>query len=542
MGGDGRVNPEHGTLDCAEHPIQAGSSSNGQAARRFIEFELNRRDVIARMGSVVAGLAGVSARAAQAPEALLTGEEQTWVTRHPVVLFAPERDFPPFSFVDSQGQHRGLSADVLDLVQEHTGLKFQAVAPGNRAANLDRLRRHEIDLLTSLRPTAERERAIAFTSAYVSSPAVVLRRRGDHRPGELSTMAGERVAVEHDSAAEDFLRRTWPDVVRVEIDAGAQGLRELVFGEVDACVINLATASYIIERDRLGGLRVAGEAGYFSTLTLAYRKDWPMLGRVLEKGLAQISDAEHAQMIARWIPLSDAAWWQRPGVQRLLGATAAGTGLLLGGLLLWNRALRRAVAQRTEALQKELAERQRLETRLRTLAEHDPLTGLMNRAALTEALRRSLALAARQQWSVAVVFIDLDKFKAVNDSMGHAAGDELLRQIATRLQGCLRESDLLGRLGGDEFIVVAEALRDGPRNAVELADKLLLQMKRPFLVEGRSLAMGFSAGVALFPGDGDTPEQLIANADAAMYQAKDQGRFRASLYQGNAPVARKETA
>ena len=494
------------------------------------------------MGLAVAGLAGASVRAADAPEALLTPEEQAWVDRHPVVLFAPERDFPPFSFVDGQGQHRGLSADVLDLVQEHTGLKFQAVAAGDRAANVDRLKRREVDLVTSLRPTPEREQSIAFTSAYASSPAVVLRRRGDHRPGELAGMAGERVAVARNSAADDFLRRTWPDVARVEVDAAAQGLRELAFGEVDACVINLATASYLIERDRLGGLRVAGEAGYYSTLGLGYRKDWPMLGRVLEKGLARISEGERAQMIARWIPLSDTAWWQRPGVQRLLGAVALGTGTLMGGLLLWNRALRRAVAQRTDALQKELAERQRLETRLRTLAEHDPLTGLMNRAALTEALRRSLALAARQKWSVAVVFIDLDKFKAVNDSMGHAAGDELLRQIAARLQGCLRESDLLGRLGGDEFIVVAEALRDGPRNAAELADKLLMQMKRPFVVEGQPLAMGFSAGVALFPGDGDTPESLIANADAAMYQAKEQGRFRANLYQGGAPVAREETA
>jgi diguanylate cyclase (GGDEF)-like protein len=223
-------------------------------------------------------------------------------------------------------------------------------------------------------------------------------------------------------------------------------------------------------------------------------------------------------------------------VQRVLGAASIGTGLLMGGLLLWNRALRRAVAQRTEALQKELAERQRLETRLRTLAEHDPLTGLMNRAALTEALRRSLALAARQKWSVAVVFVDLDQFKAVNDTLGHAAGDELLRQIASRLQGCLRESDLLGRLGGDEFIVVAEALHDGPRNAIELTDKLLAQMKRPFAVGGRSIDAGFSAGIAIFPGDGDTPEALIAHADAAMYQAKQQGRFRAALYQAGAPA------
>jgi diguanylate cyclase (GGDEF)-like protein len=345
-------------------------------------------------------------------------------------------------------------------------------------------------------------------------------------------MGGQHVAADRNSATEDFLRTTYPDVLISEVDVAAQGLRDVVTGDVDACAVNLATASYVIERDRLGGLRVAGETGYFSTLTLGYRKDWPMLGRVLEKGLAQISEAERATMIARWIPLSDIAWWQRPEVQRVLGAAAIGTGLLMAGLLLWNRALRRAVAQRTDALQKELAERQRLETRLRTLAEHDPLTGLMNRAALTEALRRSLALATRQKWSVAVVFIDLDKFKAVNDSLGHAAGDELLRQIASRLQGCLRESDLLGRLGGDEFIVVAEALHDGPRNAIELTDKLLMQMKRPFLVEGRSLPMGFSAGIAIYPGDGDTPEALVANADAAMYQAKEQGRFRATLFQG----------
>jgi diguanylate cyclase (GGDEF)-like protein len=135
-----------------------------------------------------------------------------------------------------------------------------------------------------------------------------------------------------------------------------------------------------------------------------------------------------------------------------------------------------------------------------------------------------------------VIFIDLDGFKAVNDTMGHAAGDELLRQIAARLQGSLRESDLLGRLGGDEFIVVAEALQDGPRNALELTGKLLAQMKRPFAVAGRDVDAGFSAGIALFPDDGDTPEALIAHADAAMYRAKQQGRFRAALYQGGEPA------
>src|ERR1700760_2767211 len=170
-----------------------------------------------------------------APDALLTPEEQAFVAKHPVVLFAPERDFPPFSFVDSQGQHRGLSADVLDLVQTHTGLKFQAVAAAERSGNIDRLKRREVDLLTSLRPTADREQFIAFTSAYVSSPAVVLRRRGDHRAGDLAKMGGERVAVDRNSAAEDFVHATFPDVVTAEVDIAAQGLRDVITSEVDAC-------------------------------------------------------------------------------------------------------------------------------------------------------------------------------------------------------------------------------------------------------------------------------------------------------------------
>ncbi|MET0383379.1 MAG: transporter substrate-binding domain-containing protein, partial [Burkholderiaceae bacterium] len=380
---------------------------------------MNRRDVIGWIGSGLAGpkpavglVSGLACAAgAAAADPLLTSEEQSWVAKHPVVLYAPEIDFPPFSFVDDQGRHLGLSADVLDLVQSHTGLKFQAAAAADAASNLDRLRRREVDLLTSLRPTAEREAFASFTSAYVSSPSVILRRRGDRRPGDLQGMAGEFLAVDRHSAAETFVRETAPGVHLVQVDIAADGLRDLAFGEFDAATVNLATASYIIERDRLSGIRVAGETGYFSTLAIGYRKDWPMLGRVLEKGLARITEAERSEMIARWIPLSDIDWWQRPEVERVLGAASIGTGLLMGGLLLWNRALRRAVAQRTDALQEELAERQRLETRLRMLAEHDALTGLMNRTALTEALRHSLALAMRQKWAIAVIFIDLDRFK-----------------------------------------------------------------------------------------------------------------------------------
>src|SRR5215467_10326868 len=153
---------------------------------------MRRRDLFRCTLAAAAG--GLGGSAVAEPETLLSPEERAWVAAHPVILFGPERDFPPFSYVDGQGRHRGLSADILDLLQERTGLKFQAVAAADRAANLDRIRRHEVDLLTSLRPIADRESYLGFTSAYVTSPAVVLRRRTDPRPGDLARLApGERV-------------------------------------------------------------------------------------------------------------------------------------------------------------------------------------------------------------------------------------------------------------------------------------------------------------------------------------------------------------
>jgi diguanylate cyclase (GGDEF)-like protein/PAS domain S-box-containing protein len=157
------------------------------------------------------------------------------------------------------------------------------------------------------------------------------------------------------------------------------------------------------------------------------------------------------------------------------------------------------------------------------LAHHDPLTGLPNRLLFHDRLQHALARAARAGHQLAVMFIDLDRFKNVNDTLGHHVGDELLKQVAASLAACLREGDTLARLGGDEFIVLLEDV-DGERGARAVAEKLMQLFEGPVLVSGYELFVTGSVGIGLFPQDAQDLNMLIRNADVAMYQAKARGR------------------
>jgi diguanylate cyclase (GGDEF)-like protein/PAS domain S-box-containing protein len=163
------------------------------------------------------------------------------------------------------------------------------------------------------------------------------------------------------------------------------------------------------------------------------------------------------------------------------------------------------------------------------LAHHDPLTGLPNRLLFHDRLQHAMARAARASRQLAVMFIDLDRFKNVNDTLGHHVGDELLKQVAGMLSACLREGDTLARLGGDEFIVLLEDV-DGAHGAGLVAEKLMRLFERPILVSDYELFVTGSVGISLFPQDATDLNMLIRNADLAMYQAKARGRNGYQLY------------
>jgi diguanylate cyclase (GGDEF)-like protein/PAS domain S-box-containing protein len=183
----------------------------------------------------------------------------------------------------------------------------------------------------------------------------------------------------------------------------------------------------------------------------------------------------------------------------------------------------------------DITERHAAEQQIAYLAYHDPLTGLPNRALLQEHLELAMARAARSGQAVALLYLDLDDFKLVNDSLGHPAGDELLCHIALRLGERRRGVDLLARHGGDEFLLLLSDLDGATAEATArgVADGILRELQRPFTISGAEFHIGGSVGISLFPRDAEDPEALLRHADAAMYQSKASGNNVVTLYSGD---------
>jgi diguanylate cyclase (GGDEF)-like protein/PAS domain S-box-containing protein len=187
---------------------------------------------------------------------------------------------------------------------------------------------------------------------------------------------------------------------------------------------------------------------------------------------------------------------------------------------------------------RDITERKRAEQQLAYIATHDALTGLPNRVLFNDRLNLALALAHRHQQKLAVLLLDLDRFKDINDTLGHSVGDQLLRVTGKRLRGLLRKSDTLARMGGDEFLFLVPGLTR-LEHAAEIARKILESFREPFLVEDHELRTTASIGVTIFPDDGENADTLLKNADIAMYTAKQKGR---NNYQRYGSLAKTQTS
>ncbi len=211
-----------------------------------------------------------------------------------------------------------------------------------------------------------------------------------------------------------------------------------------------------------------------------------------------------------------------------IGHLASDFNQMLEQIQLRDEDLKQAQELLEEKVEERTKELQTLAHKLEHQAYHDALTGLANRITFDNRLREAIAQATRRSRPLSVMFLDLDRFKMVNDTLGHDAGDKLLIEVAGRLKACLRDSDTLARLGGDEFAILLTDV--DPGHTGEVASKVLQNVCMPLEINGHNLQMSTSIGIAVYPSDGDQAATILKNADTAMYRSKESGRNRITFY------------
>jgi diguanylate cyclase (GGDEF)-like protein len=443
----------------------------------------------------------------------LTEKERHWLSQHETVDVGMLKQWAPMEFVNDKNDLTGINPDILSLVAKRSGLSFNFIVFDNWNALYQALLEKRISLLASTSITEERKNDVLFTQPYWNMPWVIIHQRKLGIQLDLSDFYGKKLAVIKGYSLASRIRREHPLISLQLVDDHEHALLAVQQGSVDGFIVSIASASELIKRESLVTLMMSVvEELEVEQSHIAIRKDWNNLRSIIDKTLLTITESEKQKIYDRWFGVNIKTGLNKDVVLRVSAQIGAAILLILIVIVVWNRRLYR-----------EIKTRKQLEEKMKHMATHDELTGLANRVLLKDRLSNAINFHKRQKLEIAILFIDLDGFKTVNDSHGHDVGDELLQQVAKTLESCVRQSDTVVRFGGDEFVLLLTGLHH-KNEAAFIADKVLKLMQQPFQLSADTVYIGCSIGIAMYPDDGTSDNDLIKVADTLMYQVKANGK------------------
>ena len=435
---------------------------------------------------------------------------------------------PPVAFKDKQGQWRGISIDTLQAIADEKGWKLEFIE-NSFSGLLEDLKNKKIDIMSMMAYSDKRAQKYTYSKNPLISNWGLVYSRPDSKISSLLDLEGRRVGVMknniHDRAFRKLAKKFGINVKIVELANFRDVMKAVQAGEIDAGVANRLFGALNANKYHLVETGII-----FNPINIHYSSLNPdnkvILDVVDQKLRAYKADQNsiYFTAIRHWMHQnSDSTSY------RWLIWVAAGLLSIIIIMLGLTVLLKRQVAIRTHELQLEVDERREAERKLDELAYYDSLTKLPNRISLLEYLKVAIGRARRKKNKMAVLFIDIDRFKTVNDTLGHDAGDQLIIEIANRLQTCLRDEDSIHRFGGDEFVAILQDITE-LSDINHVTKRMLNCLSEPIKISSTEIFSSICIGVSLYPDDDDNIDNLLKYADAAMYHAKDQGGNNYQFY------------
>lgn len=417
------------------------------------------------------------------------------------VRFCVDPDWPPYEIINRDGIHEGIAADLLKLVSDRSGLPLELFPTKDWDDSIAASKRGACDLLSFLNRTPKREEWLVFTEPLFVDPNVIVTHAEHPFIADLAAESEKTIVLPSGTAIEERVRRDFPKLRVVTTESEAEAFAMVSNRKADLTIRSLTVAVYTIKKEGWFNLKVSGQvADYENHLRVGIRKEKAELRDIMNRGIATITPQERNQIANRHVSIN-----VQTGIDyELIRNLVIGFSVLLLSNLVWAMKLRKTNAQ------------------LRLISQTDRLTGLYNRAALDELLNKEIERSVRYGRAFAVVIVDLDHFKMVNDKLGHLMGDRILVAFAEILKAATRKLDTVGRWGGEEFLVLCP--ETNAEQALVVADRICAAARSHAFETGWVHTV--SAGVATLRA-GESLDNLLRRADAALYRAKEEGRDRA---------------
>lgn len=475
------------------------------------------RDYIIAFGLVLASILGTTAAFGEkhtpntkgfniASSVTLTEEEEAWLSQHNQIRIALKHNWKPIEFMSEGQQFQGVFADYLSMLESKLHLNFVKID------TRDAMTPEYVDMLSSVSniESLNNSEYKALNPLFTFRHAIYTRQKTTGIQN-IDSLNGKHVAVYKHGQLVKYLSKNHPKLNLLKVDIAEEAFNALKLNNIDAYIGNEIVIDYEIELQGINFIKKAGYAPSHAVITMAVRQDWPILQSILNKSIIAFS-SEKEEIIHNWdISPKDN--------ETFFIYTLPLISLFVGFAFFKSYSLKQTIKQKESESQKLIWDQ----------ANFDFLTGLSNRFMFNKKLTEEIKQADQNKTPFALLFIDLDYFKEVNDQFGHAIGDQLLTAVAHRITNATRASDSVSRFGGDEFTLILNNL-DNSKIIQSTADKILKSLEKPFNILGKTVHVTSSIGATIYPKDTRDTTTLIKNADQAMYAAKELGRNRLQFF------------